>query len=961
LSRRFAGERDFVAQFLLPRLKEAAGVLGVSDVVDFAVEKPVDGYADLAAERAGKRLFVIEAKFKKRVGRVERDIEPRDPDVIGQAANYAVLGGYPFYATCNVKRLVLFRFRPGVKAFESEVASFEYARASDWAESLLKVALGLVPLRLKPLDDSLVDTLHEAFNDLYPEFLGSLRGKLQERRFRDRYVEWLERQGLEPSDETARLVAAQATYMEINKFLFYHVIRIIYPERLEPLRIEEHEDVAGALSRFYDAVRAIDYAPIYEKSLIGEIPFTRRAEERVRTLLDTLGDFDFSRMESDFIGRIYEKLIPAEERKRLGQFYTPPGIVDFIVRLTVRDPDAAVLDPGCGSGSFLVRAYHRLRGLKGYPSDARGMLAYAYHQELLDQLYGVDINPFPAHLSVINLAVQNPRARIKAVNVLVEDFFNIKPGVTTLTGFKSFTAEGDRSLVTLPPFFDAIVANPPYIRQELLGASEKKLIKELIENEYRNKLFIGSTARKPKNAITLNKQSDIYIYFFIHGLKLLKDGGYLGFISSNKWLEVAYGEPFQRFLLENAKILYIVEFDRAIFPDAEVNTAITILQKENTELRRKENLTKFIRVKKKIPIEVLAKTIQEVNDDVEKDIIRINLIKQDKLTIGKWNVYLRAPPVYKQIVENPKVNSLSNYAKVLRAPTTGHNDYFILNKEKANEWQIEKNYLKPCLTSPKEVKGLEVKKTDNFMFVVHENKQKLKGTNALKYIEFGERLEVEVRRGSKKGKKKLPELETLKPRKPFWYALPKRDAPQILFPRLIDVRPVFLKNNIKAHTPHVFYYIYPNNKKDTDLLLAYLNSSVTALLIELYGRSYGGGVLELLVYEAQNLPTIDPESLSNQEKDRIIQEYNNLIKAVNNTIQAEKELELMRSKSPNSIGLFEKEAQEKLSKSIEYELKIRHNLDEAIYDALGLTAEERRQVEEGLRELQEIRRLRTKT
>jgi len=69
----------------------------------------------------------------------------------------------------------------------------------------------------------------------------------------------------------------------------------------------------------------------------------------------------------------------------------------------------------------------------------------------------------------------------------------------------------------------------------------------------------------------------------------------------------------------------------------------------------------------------------------------------------------------------------------------------------------------------------------------------------------------------------------------------------------------------------------------------------------------------------------------------------------------------MRSKSPNSIGLFEKEAQEKLSKSIEYELKIRHNLDEAIYDALGLTAEERRQVEEGLRELQEIRRLRTKT
>jgi len=81
LSRRFVGERDFVANFLLPRLKEAAGILGVSDVVDFSVDKPVDGYADIAAERAGKRLFVIEAKFKKRVGRVERDIDPRDPSV----------------------------------------------------------------------------------------------------------------------------------------------------------------------------------------------------------------------------------------------------------------------------------------------------------------------------------------------------------------------------------------------------------------------------------------------------------------------------------------------------------------------------------------------------------------------------------------------------------------------------------------------------------------------------------------------------------------------------------------------------------------------------------------------------------------------------------------------------------------------------------------------------------------
>ncbi len=108
MSSRFASERDFVARFLYPSLKEASSELGVSDVIDFSIEKRVDGIADLVAERGGERIFVIEAKFKKKVGTVERDIEPRDPLVVSQAVQYAVIGGFPFYATCNVKRLILF-------------------------------------------------------------------------------------------------------------------------------------------------------------------------------------------------------------------------------------------------------------------------------------------------------------------------------------------------------------------------------------------------------------------------------------------------------------------------------------------------------------------------------------------------------------------------------------------------------------------------------------------------------------------------------------------------------------------------------------------------------------------------------------------------------------------------------------------------------------------------------------
>jgi len=282
----------------------------------------------------------------------------------------------------------------------------------------LKVSLGLIPVRLKPLDDTLVDTLHEAFNDLYPEFLYSLKERLKGKKFREKYVDWLESQGIEFNDENNKLIAAQSTYLQLNKLLFYQVIRVIYPSRLGALEVQEDEDVFDALNRFYAQARAIDYAPIYESDIISEIPFTNRAKERIRTLLSTLNEFDFSKMESDFLGRIYEKLIPPMERKRLGQFYTPLGMVDFIIELTLKKPDALVLDPGCGSGSFLVRAYHKLRELNGIPKGASGALGEVFHKQLLEQIYGIDINQFPAHLSVINLAIQNPKAKIDRMNIV---------------------------------------------------------------------------------------------------------------------------------------------------------------------------------------------------------------------------------------------------------------------------------------------------------------------------------------------------------------------------------------------------------------------------------------------------------------------------------------------------------------------------------------------------------------
>ena len=221
MSTRLVSEPDFVANHLLPKVKEAASVLKVSNLLDFHVEKRIDGgRADLVVERAGKGLFVIEAKYKKKVAGIVRDIEPRDPEVIRQAANYASTGGYLYYGTCNPKRLILFQLKPGVKAFESEVASFDLNQEPHWAEEALKIVLGIIPARAKPLDDLLVSALHEAFADLYEEFLTSLRAKLKDGEFKSKFEEWLKDQGIEYNDENIRKIAEQTTYLQINKLLF---------------------------------------------------------------------------------------------------------------------------------------------------------------------------------------------------------------------------------------------------------------------------------------------------------------------------------------------------------------------------------------------------------------------------------------------------------------------------------------------------------------------------------------------------------------------------------------------------------------------------------------------------------------------------------------------------------------------------------------------------------------------
>ena len=917
------------------------------------------GWADVTVSLGGKEVLVIEAKFHKKSGSIERDIEPRDPEVIKQAVGYAANGGFPYYATCNINRLVLFQLRPGFTPYESEIGSFEYSANVDWATPVLKYALGLQAVSLKAPDDTLVDTLKEAYTDVWPEFLKSLKKRLgDDKAFSKKYEEWLKDQGLEANAESLQKIAKETAYLQINKLVFYKIIRISNPH-LKELKVAEEEDIEQALQSFYLSVMEIDYKAVYQNDIISEIPITSRVDVRFRTLIDTLSEFDFSKFKSDFVGRVYEKLIPSGERKELGQFYTPPSIVSLICNLAIKQPDATILDPGCGSGGFLVGAYHRLRELEIEESGSLGNLEEGLHQRLLRKIYGVDINQFPAHLSVINLTVQSARNRSNRVNVIVKDFFDLKPGTEILAGFHSLDGDWEAVEIKLQAQYDTILANPPYIRQELLSAKEKEKIRKVVESEFRG-VSIGTSEKSRK--IVLDKQSDIYVYFFMHGLAFLKNKGRLGFIASNKWLEVEYGEAFQEFLRQNCKIEIVMEFDRAVFADADVNTAVVLLERERDVKLRNSNFVKFVRVKQKIPVESIIRIVEEAEASFEDDRIRVSLVKQTSLPEGKWNVFLRAPSIYNEIISNPKVKQLGDMADVFFGIKTGYNDYFILDKATAKEWGIEHKYLKQVMTSPKKIKGLMVRQDDldEYLLLCHDRKSDLGGTNVLRYIEHGEKLKVRIERTASPVEVTLPNVPSVRGRN-IWYDLPEYDVPPIIFQELYDTRTRALWNEAKAHARAPLYYCIPHESIDPKVIVSFLNCSLAQLMLELYGRSYGGGVLDVKVYELKLLPVLDPSTLSSDEKTHIWNAFLRLDKAIRERVEEEAKAGILKSKSSKNEGLFDSQAQERIEQALQKEKEAQEGLDTLIYDLLRISSRDAKRIEAGLAELQGIRQSRKST
>lgn len=251
--------------------------------------------------------------------------------------------------------------------------------------------------------------------------------------------------------------------------------------------------------------------------------------ERIQSGEDPLGDA-FCRLR-----------LPADRRTR-GATFTPRAIIEAMVEWATEPPlpsPQRIIDPGTGSGRYLVAAGRRIRNAA---------------------LLGIEIDPLPAILARANLAASGLAERAEVVL-------------------------GDYRAVSIPRIVGPTlyIGNPPYVRHHLLDARWKTWL-------------VDEATRRGHSASQL---AGLHVYFFLATVGKASKGDFGAFITAAEWLDVNYGSLVRELFLDElgGRRIVVIEPTAAPFPDAATTAAITYFQigakPKNIKLKRVEKLSEL--------------------------------------------------------------------------------------------------------------------------------------------------------------------------------------------------------------------------------------------------------------------------------------------------------------------------------------------------------------------------------
>lgn len=329
---------------------------------------------------------------------------------------------------------------------------------------------------------------------------------------------------------------------------------------------------------------------------------------------------------------VFELLIPPEDRKLNGVFYTPDFITKFMSSECITSDNQKICDPSCGSGAFLLATSQ-------YINKKFNKTFYRIFKE---NIYGVDICEYSVNRTILILSL----LALSHGEDKYEFIFNIKSSDSLNTDWKEL-------FPIINNGFDLVIGNPPYVK-----------FQELPEN-LRKQLYT--------NWKTLKKGTyNLYFAFYELGVNLLNKNGVLCFITPNNYFTSLSGIHLREFLINNRLINRIIDFNHLKVFDAQTYTCITFLKRTNN------NYFRFERIDERDKLTKLKE-------------LKYSKIKIDKLNNKKWRLLRECDQG--NITKIESYSKLGNLFDIRVGIATCKDSIYFIESSKTNAGHFVKSYM----------------------------------------------------------------------------------------------------------------------------------------------------------------------------------------------------------------------------------------------------------------------------
>lgn len=494
-----------------------------------------------------------------------------------------------------------------------------------------------------------------------------------------------------------------------------------------------------------------------------------------------------------------------DERLR-GSYYTPKELADYIVDwATLGRSINKILEPSCGDGIFLECINSR-------------NLQYKCNIMAIE----IDKNASIKANENINESnrFENHKYFIKKQKEALENDKNLDVDYGFHIINDDFYKVYEERLKEQK--FDVIVGNPPYIRYQYLTELQREEQSRILTN----------------NNMKSNKLINAWVSFVVACVQMLNSNGRLGLVIPAELLQVSYAEELRKFLMKSLQKTTIITFKELIFPEVEQEVVLLLGEKDTSH--KEEHKLKILQY-------------QNIEELIKKDNINSFSFSDVEINESKWTKYFLTDSeirLINKIKKDKRFVKFNDVAKIEVGITTGNNDYFCINKLTAQKYDLE-SVCRPLIARSVNINGIIFNEEDwawnikngakTYLIDFPDSPYSTYPKKHKEYIEYGE-----YTNQNSGYKCRIRER---------WYRIPSIWSPDAFFLRRNHLYPKFVlnSNNVNAVSTDTMHRIKFKNVEDKErILLSYYNS-ISLAFTEIEGRSYGGGVLEILPKEAGNI------------------------------------------------------------------------------------------------------------